>query len=214
MKNIKIILQTAVTFLGLTSVLNAASLNGVYLEVGTSAVGVEAKASTNDDNSEVTTGSVGKTAVIASYGLGYITPRSNKVGLDLGYMLTPGDAKISTNSTDSVDASIEIESSREYYLAPMYNITDDASLYFKYGWNKSDLKVVGDVNKPTSMDGQTVAVGSIMSWGQNLYIRSEAGITEYDKLTFTGLGNTLGTDESGTLTPKVNYGKIAIGYKF
>ena len=96
----------------------------------------------------------------------------------------------------------------------MLNITEDASLYLKFGFVASDIKVVGDVNKPTSMDGETVAVGTIMSWGSNLYIRTEAGMTEYDKLTFTGLGNTISTSESATVNPKVNYGKIAIGYKF
>ena len=53
-----------------------------------------------------------------------------------------------------------------------------------------------------------------MSWGSNLYIRTEAGMTDYDKLTSEGLGNTIGSDESVSATPEVNYGKIAIGYKF
>ena len=64
------------------------------------------------------------------------------------------------------------------------------------------------------MDGDTLAVGTVMSWGSNLYIRSEAGMTEYDKLTASGLGNTIGTDETVTANPEVYYGRIAIGYKF
>jgi hypothetical protein len=53
-----------------------------------------------------------------------------------------------------------------------------------------------------------------MSWGSNLYIRSEAGMTEYDKITSKGLGNTIGSDEEVTANPELYYGKIAVGYKF
>ena len=63
------------------------------------------------------------------------------------------------------------------------------------------------------MDGDTIAVGTIMSWGSNLYIRSEAGMTEYDKITSKGLGNTIGCRREVTANPELYYGKIAVGYK-
>ena len=217
MKNLKTMLFTIVAIMGLTSASNA-FMENIYLEVGSSAVGVEADGDHNDAAGSVTTGAVGKTAVTASYGLGYMLGKSGKLGLDVGYMITPGEAKIrsTSNSNSGKDVSLEISDMTEYYVAPMLNITDDASLYLKYGWNSTDLKVVGDVNKINSMDGNTVAVGTVMSWGSNLYIRSEAGMTSYDKLTFTGLGGANGvpTSETVTATPDVHYGKIAIGYKF
>ena len=215
MNKLKTILCTIVAIVGFTSVSNAA-MNGLYLELGSSAVGVAIDGNATDTGSNSTTvGSVGKTAVTASYGLGYMTDRSRKMGLDFGYMWTPGEAKISRTSDGSgSDVTFEISDSTDYYMAPMINITEDASLYLKFGWTESDVKTTGDVKKITSMDGTTVAVGTIMSWGSNLYIRTEAGMTEYDSLTSQGLGNTIGTDESVTANPEVNYGKIAIGYKF
>jgi len=225
MKTIKSALYAVVALLALTSASSAASLNGVYIEAGSSAVGATAKGDHTDTGSNSTTvGSIGKAAVTFSYGLGYITDRSRKVGLDVGYMFTPGEAKFTSTSdsdttTTGSDVTFEISDSTEYYAAPMLNITEDASIFFKYGVNSSDVKVVGDVTKPSSMDGKTVAVGTIMSWGSNLYIRTEAGMTEYDKLTVTGLGEDatasgVGTDQTVTATTEVNYGKIAIGYKF
>jgi hypothetical protein len=105
---------------------------------------------------------------------------------------------------------------KEYYIAPMINMTEDASLYFKYGWSEADVTVTGDIKNPGDLDGSTVALGTVMSWGSNMYIRTEAGITDYDQLTATGKGTTggIGTDVSVTADPTVHYGKIAIGYKF
>jgi len=220
MNKLKTILCTVVAIAGFTSVSNAASLNGVYLEVGTSAVGVAVDGSATDTGSNSTTvGTVGKTAVTASYGLGYMTSRSNKLGLDLGYLVIPGEAKIARTSDSSLsDVTFEISDSTEYYLAPMINISDTSSVYLKYGWNDADVNTTGDVTKITSLEGNTLALGTVMSWGSNLYIRTEAGMTEYDSITAAGLGTNavggIGTDESVTATPDVHYGKIAIGYKF
>ena len=222
MNTIKTTLMTLAALIALTTASNAFSLSGTYIEVGSSAVGVEldgkvVEATTNADTS---TGQVGKTAVTVSYGLGFMTDRSRKLGLDIGYMVTPGDAKITTDSTnDSAVSNVitfEVSDSTDYYIAPMINMTEDASLFLKIGRASSDVKVTGDVTKPTSMDGNTLAVGTIMSWGSNLYIRTEAGKTDYDSLKVTGLGTAGGVASTTTVTadPSVHYGKIALGYKF
>ena len=225
MKTIKSALFAVAALLALTSASNAASLNGVYLEVGTSAIGSELDGKvveTAANTDETSTGQVGKTAVTGSYGLGYMTDRSKKLGLDLGYMWNPGDAKIQKTTTQGQqtdgggDVTFEISDSTDYYIAPMINMTEDASLYLKIGRASSDLKITGDVTKLNSMDGDTLALGTIMSWGSNLYLRTEAGMTEYENLSVTGLGTTAGVPTTTTVTadPTVHYGKIAIGYKF
>ena len=215
MNKLKIMLCTLVAIFGFTTVSNAASLNGVYLEVGSSAIGADFDGNHNDDDGDVSKGTLGKTAVTAHYGLGYMTNRSNKVGLDIGYMWYPGEAKVkATSDNTNTDVTFEISYSTEYYISPMINITEDASLYFKYAWNESDIKTTGDVTKLTSMDGETVALGTVMSWGSNLYIRTEAGITDYDNLSASGLGTNISTSVTVKADPTVHYGKIAIGYKF
>ena len=215
MKNLQSMFYTLVMVLGLTSVSNAASLDGLYFEVGSSAAGVELEGSHNDNDSDVSKGTVGKTAVIAHYGLGFMTPRSNNDGSGYGYVTTPGEAKINATSDDSnTDVTFEVADGDEYYIAPMINITEDASLYLKYGWSSADVKVTGDVNKPGDLEGTTVALGTVMSWGTNLYIRTEAGVTEYASVSAAGKGTNIGTDVSVSASPEIAYGKIAIGYKF
>ena len=220
MNNIKGLLFTVIALFALTNVSNAAGIGGVYLEVGTSAIGSELDGKvveTASTPNETSTGQVGKTAVTTSYGLGFMTDRSRKVGLDVGYMWNPGSASIKSDTTDGGgEVTFEISDSTDFYLAPMINISEDASLFLKFGKAKSDLKITGDVTKLNSMDGDTLALGTIMSWGSNLYIRTEAGMTEYDGLKVVGLGTAGGVAATTTVTadPTVHYGKIAIGYKF
>ena len=96
----------------------------------------------------------------------------------------------------------------------MINITEDASIYLKYGVSKADVNVTGDIKQPGDLEGTTVALGTVMSWGSNLYIRTEAGMIDYDTISATGKGTNIGTDVSVSATPEIAYGKIAIGYKF
>ena len=220
MKTIQSALFGVLATFALITSSNAASLNGVYLEVGSSAIGSELDGKVQEDATtpnETSTGQVGKTAVTTSYGLGFMTDRSRKVGLDVGYMINPGSAKIKSDTTQGGgEVTFEITDSTDYYLAPMINITEDASLFVKFGKAKSDLKIVGDVTKLNSMEGDTLALGTVMSWGSNLYIRTEAGKTKYDGLKVVGLGTAGGVAATTTVTadPTVHYGKIAIGYKF
>ena len=214
MNKLKTLLLTLVTLFAFTNVSNAFSLGGTYIEIGSSAVGAAFDGDFTN-GADKSTGTLGKTAVTTHYGLGYMTSRDRKLGLDVGYMWHPGEAKLNTTSDNTnTDVTFKIADSTEYYISPMINITEDASLYVKYAWNESDLTVTGDVTKLSSMDGTTTAIGTVMSWGSNLYIRTEAGTIDYDKLQAKGLGTSIATTEIVNADPEVNYGKIAIGYKF
>jgi hypothetical protein len=193
------------------------SLSGLYFELGSAAVGVEMDGNFNDDDSDVSYGTVGKTAVTGSYGLGFMTSRERPLSLDIGYAVTPGEAKISATSDDSsTDVTLEVSDATEWYVTAQANLTEDASVYIKYGDNDADIKVTGDINNPGNLNGTTVALGTVMSWGSSMYIRTEAGITDYDKISATGKGTSggIGTDVKVTATPTLHYGKIAIGFKF
>ena len=190
---------------------------GVYFELGSAAVGVEMNGNHNDNDGDISYGTVGKTAVTGSYGLGYWTSRENPLSFDIGYIVTPGEAKISATSDDSsTDVTLEVSDATEWYLGVMANFTEDTSLYLKYGANDADINVTGDINDPGDLSGTTLALGTIMSWGNNLYIRTEAGMTEYDQISAAGKGSTNGISASVKVTadPTVHYGKIAIGLKF
>ena len=213
----KKLLISVLASLFVASYANAASLSGVYFELGTSAVGVEMDGGYNDNDGDISSGTVGKTAVTGSYGLGFMTSRDRPFSLDLGWSTHPGSAKISTVSDNTnTDVSFEVSDMTELYLGLMGNITEDASVYFKYGKNDAGVTVTGDINNPGDLSGTTVALGTVMSWGSNMYIRTEAGKTDYDQISATGKGTAggIGTDVKVTADPTIHYGKIAIGFKF
>ena len=143
MKTIKSAIFGVLATFALITSSNAASLSGVYLEVGSSAVGSELDGKVTETATtpnETSTGQVGKTAVTTSYGLGFMTDRSRKMGLDIGYMWNPGSAKIKKDTTDAGgDVTFEISDSTDYYLAPMINMSEDASLYLKFGKANNSL---------------------------------------------------------------------------
>ena len=209
------LLISILALLFVASYAHAASLSGLYIEVGTSAVGTEMDGSYSDDDSDISYGQVGKTAVTGSYGIGFMTSRDRPFGLDLGWAASPGSAKLNTTSDNTgSDVSIELSDMTELYITAMANITEDASVYFKLGRSEVDTTVSSTVKDPGDFSGDTVALGTVMSWGSNMYIRTEAGITDWDNVTITGSGSGVGTDESITIDPTSHYGKIAIGFKF
>ena len=209
------LLISVLALLFVASYAHAASLSGLYIELGTSAVGTEMDGSYSDDDSDISYGQVGKTAVTGSYGIGFMTSRDRPFGLDLGWAASPGSAKLNTTSDNTgSDVSIELSDMTELYITAMANITEDASVYFKLGRSEVDTTVSSTVTDPGDFSGDTVALGTVMSWGSNMYIRTEAGITDWDNVTITGSGSGVGTDESITIDPTSHYGKIAIGFKF
>ena len=209
------LLISILALLFVASYAHAASLSGLYIELGTSAVGTEMDGSYSDDDSDISYGQVGKTAVTGSYGIGFMTSRDRPFGLDLGWAASPGSAKLNTTSDNTgSDVSIELSDMTELYITAMANITEDASVYFKLGRSEVDTTVSSTVKDPGDFSGDTVALGTVMSWGSNMYIRTEAGITDWDNVTITGSGSGVGTDESITIDPTSHYGKIAIGFKF
>ena len=85
MNKLKTLLLTLVTLFAFTNVSNAFSLGGTYIEIGSSAVGAAFDGDFTN-GADKSTGTLGKTAVTTHYGLGYMTSRDRKLGLDVGYL--------------------------------------------------------------------------------------------------------------------------------
>ncbi len=202
---------------------DSSSFAGPYIGLQGSAIGVEMDGKHTDTTGSVTTGTIGKFALIAGAELGYAVPVTDSVLIDIGASYVEGDAKISSSSDRAVDdAAVNFSVSDHYtiYIAPTVAISETASLYLKAGYSEAETSASSNVTAPADLEGYTVAIGSRTLLPNGVFVRTEAGFTEYDKISVNG--TTANADpQTGVSTktkvsadPTIAFGNISIGYKF
>ena len=212
-----------------TSQLNAADSSnfaGPYVGFSVAATGVELDGkvtSGRDDVGETTTGSIGRTAIIGGLEAGYAIPLGESgMLIDIGVGYVAGGAKIKTANDDTLataDVIFEVDDLYTGWIAPSFALSDTSSAYVKLGYTQASISISGDVTKPDDMTGTTFAIGTRTVLESGLFIKSEAGITEFDTLSSKGLGQggtgkSVSTSTTVTADPSVAYGLISIGMRF
>jgi len=202
---------------------------GPYVGLMVAAAGVELDGKVTGDTetgtdvvNETTTGNVGRTAIIGGIELGYAVPIGNGVLIDIGANYIAGGAKIRTNNSDTeatADVIFEVDDMYSMFIAPSFALSDTSSAFIKLGYTHATVSVTGDVSKPDDMEGATYAVGTRTVLESGMFIKSEAGITEFDSLAATGLGaggtgKSISTGTKIDADPSVAYGSVSIGMRF
>jgi len=142
--------------------------------------------------------------------------------LDIGATYISGSAKLKTSNTDTTatdDVTFEVSDVYTVYIAPTVVLSDSSSLYVKAGLSHASVKVNGDVSNPADLSGTTIAVGTRTVLESGFFIRTEAGMTDYNEISAHGLaaagtGKTVAKDQSVSADPTVAYGAVSIGFKF
>ena len=199
---------------------NEEAFAGPYLGINAAVVGVEADASHNDNQGNVTTGTAGKVATIAGAELGYAIPMGGMI-LDIGGTFFSGEAKLASKSdlaskSNSTEVKFQVNDMWTAYIAPTFVMSDTSSMYFKFGVVEAETSVSGDVTTPGDLSGETFAIVTRTVLDSGLFVRSEAGLHEFDTVSVTGKGTANGITTSTTISadPTVAYGSISVGYKF
>ena len=199
---------------------NEEAFAGPYIGINAAVVGVEADASHNDNQGNVTTGTAGKVATIAGAELGYAIPMGGMI-LDIGGTFFSGEAKLASKSdlaskSNTTEVKFQVEDMWTAYIAPTFVMSDTSSIYFKYGVVEAETSVSGDVTAPGDLSGETYAIGTRTVLDTGLFVRSEAGLHEFDSISVTGKGtaNGITTTTKITADPTIAYGSISVGYKF
>jgi len=194
-------------YLGLSAQVNGVAIDGSHT----------AKA---DGVGDTTDGTIGAFALVGGFEAGFAVPLGDRMALDLGASYVPGKAKLKTGTTDTVAANtdrdivFEVKDFITYYIAPTIALSDTSALYVKYGQSEANTRTEGGYTDPGDLDGQTLAIGTKSTFASGLYIRSEAGFTEYDKLEVTGTGEGVPTTTSASADPTVGFGTITLGFQF
>ena len=201
---------------------NALNHAGPYVEFFATGLGVELDGSHNDSNGEVSTGVAGKVAIIGGGAIGYNAPAGENMFVTVGASWNPGkaifdydnvqDATGDTSTSD--DVTFEVSNHVTLFLAPSVAISDTAAFFFKLGYARAKTTVSGDVSEPANLSGITLAVGTTSQSAGGIFVKTEAGITNYGEIEVDGLGNTINTSTKVQADPTIAFGTISIGYKF
>ena len=74
------------------------------------------------------------------------------------------------------------------------------------------------INKKYDFDGSTVALGTKTIADNGMYLKTEAGITDYGDITITGIQEDQAGSKTFTSSVKadveVAYGQVTVGFKF
>ena len=84
---------------------------------------------------------------------------------------------------------------------------------------EAETKTSGDVTQPADLSGTLIGIGSRSLLGNGMFIRTEAGMVDFDTIKVTGkaeggTGKTVSTTSTVSADPLVAYGSISIGFKF
>jgi len=198
---------------------DSSDFSGPYIGVQATAIGIELDGQYTDNDSVVTKGTGGAVLPIAGADIGFGLALGDSFVLGLGATMISASETISKadDASDAADVTLKLKDHTTLYLMPTFVVSDSSALYLKIGTAEADLSVTGNVTgKPNDLEGTMWAVGTKTVLG-SFFINTEAGVTDYDKITLTGIGTaSSGTDGDGTMTadPTAAHGSITIGVQF
>ena len=105
----------------------------------------------------------------------------------------------------------------EVFIEPSLMVTANSAVFVHAGYSEGELAASGTnvTNKTLDLDGMTLSAGLKVITDGNIYIKAEAGMTEYDGFILTGI---TGVDDNATATARadttVAFGALTVGYKF
>ena len=216
MKKLKAILCGAVISLWSISpsMAGSADFAGLYIAVQASMTGAELSGTHTDEDGADTDGTGGKVFPLAGGEIGYNIPLHEYFFLTIGYSQNPGSAVITEadDFEEAADHTVSVNSQETWFIRPSFTFSDNSSVFFKYGEVEADIRATSVTTPPNGLDGETYAVGTTTLYNSGLFIQTEAGITDFGELKFTGVGGSANAKIEAD--PNLAYGTISIGYKF
>jgi len=172
-----------------------------------------------DDVNATTDAPVGYTGIAAGVEAGYAVPLGSMFLLDIGASYIDGAATMTTHTSDpDAVGTIKLVVSQFYtgYIAPTIVLSDTASLYVKIARSEAKVDVTDrHVTNPGDLSGDTYAIGTRTVLPSGIFIRAEAGMTDYDNVKAQGLGTgDIPTTTTYEADPTIAYGAISLGFRF
>ena len=198
---------------------------GPYVGISGSGYGMQLSGSSNAGVGEPTEDvSLGQVAPVTGIEVGYAIPLGSALLIDIGGSYFQGAASLEyhhdsvTNGTDAMtpkqNVSFTIDDLVNYYVAPTIVLSDTSSLYVKVGLTEADIGVTGDITSPSNLSGTTWAMGTRTVLESGIYIKTEAGYTDYNGISAHGKGTSINSVNSYSAEPTVAFGTVSLGFRF
>jgi len=234
MNKLKIMLLGACALIlsGASAIADSANFAGPYIGISALSAGLEVDGSGTqssgtseaaDGNSVRDDVSAGETTGAVGVEAGYVFPIGSGFALDIGASSVSGEGTISakTNDTDSKgNASFTVQDFVTGYIAPTIVLSDTSSVYIKIGLSEADTDTTGGVTKSAQLSGTTWGFGTRTVLESGIFIRTEAGFTEYNQIAARGTGVAVGDSKVIPTTtvysaePTIAYGRVSLGFRF
>ena len=211
MNKLKTLFCAVFTLLLVNTAATADSSNFAGPYIGIQALGLGAEFDGTGRSSAGTSGAVTDKvqvgAAVATYGVeaGYTIPIGSAFALDIGAQYLSGEGKITATNSDvsnsAGNATFKFDDHVTAYIAPTLVLSDTSSVYWKIGVSEADTGVSGDITQPGKLSGTMHAIGTRTVLDSGIFIRTEAGFTEYNGISASGKGTgTIGKDLIDTNT--------------
>lgn len=181
---------------------------------GSSETGGETTGATAIDKDEV---DLGKVAPVVGFEIGYALPVGSAFLLDVNGTYFQGESKMSFTNDDtdsSHDVGFTVDDLRTISIAPTLVLSDTSSVYIKVGLTEADVGVSGDVTTPSDLSGTTWAMGTKTVLDSGIFIKTEAGYTDYNGISAHGKGTNVDADNAYSAEPTVAFGAVSLGFRF
>jgi len=158
-------------------------------------------------------------AAVVGIELGYALPLGSAFLIDIGATYHSGEAKIDHDGGSgaaTAAVSFKIDDLVTFYIAPSVVLSDTSSLYVKVGLSEADTGVTGDITTPAQLSGTTWAIGTRTVLDSGIFIRTEAGYTDYNGISAHGKGSSGGiaSTTSYSAEPTIAFGTVSLGFRF
>jgi len=219
MKTIKITLLSILLATGLTvkAFAGASDFEGFYIGIQGSAVGamVDGKHTEAAGNSRVTKGTAGAVSPTVGIDVGFSKAISDSFFIALNLSHNPVDADFNADdAANADDVKVTLENMNSISIEPSISLSDNTAIYLSVGYSEFDLKASGtglDATQSFTLEGTSVGLGSKSRADNGMFIKSEAGVTDYDSFKLINVGTADGTVEADATFA---YGKITVGMMF
>jgi len=203
---------------------DSSNFAGPYLGISVSGYGMqlsgESMTSPTAGVYEHDTVTLGQVAPVQGFEAGYALPLGDAMLVDVGVAHFSGAAKMDFTNDQVVSGnevgqltpspvSFTVDDLVSIYIAPTLVLSDTSSVYIKVALSEADVTVTGDLSAPANLSGTTWAMGTRTVLSSGIFLRTEAGYTDYNAIGAAGKGTNISADNTYTAEPTVAFGTVS-----